>query len=122
VPGALGDLRRRYSGVQPQRHGRMPQVVGSSGQRGGHLLRCQRAGKGIGPHVAERGGGDDLAAFTAEQPPVGRDPEGLDVAAQDGDQLGRDRDLPGVFGGPVLEPAFLVHGSAVAPAAGDLGP
>jgi hypothetical protein len=32
VPGAAGDLGRRYSGVEPQRDRRVPQVVGATAE------------------------------------------------------------------------------------------
>jgi hypothetical protein len=34
---------------------------------------------GLRPHVADRGGRDDLTALTGEDPPVGDDAEGVDV-------------------------------------------
>jgi hypothetical protein len=33
VPGAAGDLGRGHPGVQPQRHRRVPQVVGAAAER-----------------------------------------------------------------------------------------
>jgi hypothetical protein len=35
VPGPGGDLSGRLGGVQPQRQGGVPQVIGTAGQRGG---------------------------------------------------------------------------------------
>ena len=35
VPGPRGDLRGCAAGVQPQRQGGVPQVIGVAGQRGG---------------------------------------------------------------------------------------
>ena len=37
VPGAAGDLGRGHPGVQPQRHRRVPQVVGAAAERGALL-------------------------------------------------------------------------------------
>jgi hypothetical protein len=55
--------------------------------------------------------------------PAGRcGAKGLDVRAQDGDQFGRDRHAPGLCGGPVLEPAFVVCRVGVTPAPVDLWP
>ncbi|HWG64075.1 MAG TPA: hypothetical protein VG253_20495 [Streptosporangiaceae bacterium] len=53
--------------------------------------------------------------------PSGATPKGVDMRAEDGDQLGRDGHPAGLVGGPVLEPALVVRGVAVGPAPVDLG-
>ena len=121
VPGPLGDPWRRHPGRQPERYRRVTQVVGPSGQGRGDLGRGQGQGPGLGPHVADRCRGDGVAPFAAEDPTVRCHAEGLDVRAEDGDQLGRDGHAAGLVGGPVLEPAFVVGRVGVGPAPVDFG-
>jgi hypothetical protein len=85
VPGALGDSGRGNSGGQPERYGRVAQVVGTTSQRRGDLSRRQGQGPGFGPDIADGGGGDGVAAVAAEVPAVRCDAEGVDVRAEDGD-------------------------------------
>ena len=63
-----------------------------------------------------------MAAFAGEDPAVRRGPEGVDVLAQDREQLGRDRYAPGLGDGPVLESALIVRRGGVAPALVDFRP
>jgi hypothetical protein len=63
-----------------------------------------------------------VGAGSLEAPAVRCGADGLDVRAQDGDQFGRDRHAPGLCGGPVLEPAFVVCRVGVTPAPVDLWP
>jgi hypothetical protein len=63
-----------------------------------------------------------MAALTAEDPAIGGNAEGVDVLAQDGDQLGRDRYPPCLTRRTVLESAFVVGRRRVGPAPVDLGP
>ena len=41
VPGTGGDFGGRTAGVQPQRQGGVPQVVGAAGERSGGHLRAE---------------------------------------------------------------------------------
>jgi hypothetical protein len=53
--------------------------------------------------------------LSAEQSAVGRDAVGRNVPAQQGNQVGRDRDRTDRLSGALLEPAFVVRLSAVGP-------
>ena len=46
VADPRGDLRGRAAGVQPQRQGGVPQVVGAAGERGGGQVRAERCPAG----------------------------------------------------------------------------
>ena len=49
VPGAAGDLGRGHPGVQPQRHRRVPQVIGAAAERRPVLGRGEGFPAGLGP-------------------------------------------------------------------------
>ena len=89
VPGPLGHVGGRDSRLEPQRHCRVAKVVGTPGERRGDLRGGQGEGPGLGPDIADRGGGDGMPTVAAEDPAVRSDAEGVDVRPQDRDQLGR---------------------------------
>ena len=66
----LGDLRGRYSSVQPGGNGRVPQVVGAPGEQGRRFLAGERRSAGlmedlkVGPVI------EDAAVGTGEDAPV----------------------------------------------------
>jgi hypothetical protein len=49
-----------------------------------------------------------VSAVAAEDPAIGRDAEGVDMLAQDGDQFGRDGHSPCLARRTVLESALIV--------------
>ena len=49
-----------------------------------------------------------MAPVAAEDPAVRRDPESVDMVAENGDKLGRDGHAAGFVGGTVFESAFVV--------------
>ena len=58
------------------------------------------------PDLPPGGGLERVAVFGPEQPTVGGGAEGLDVRAEEFDELGRDRDLPYGSAGSRAGPAF----------------
>src|SRR5260370_37883052 len=62
-----------------------------------------------------------MAPIAAEDPAVRGDAEGIDMRAEDGDQLGRDGHPTCLVGGSVFEPALAVRGVGVGPAPVDFG-
>ena len=64
------------------------------------------AGAGLSPYTIKRRRSGAPAPFGTKQPPIRRDPECLDMPAQDGDQLGRDRNAAGISAGPVVQRAL----------------
>ena len=47
-----------------------------------NLFGGQRQGPGLGPHIADRGRGYDIAAIAAKRPAIARSSKSLDVVAQ----------------------------------------
>jgi hypothetical protein len=66
VPGAVGDGRRRYPGIEPEGHRRVAQVIRSGGERRRHLVWGQRERTGGFPYLCVCGRVDDAAAKLAE--------------------------------------------------------
>jgi hypothetical protein len=82
VPDAAGDLGRGHPGVQPQRHRRMPQVIGAAAERRRVLRLGERGLAGLGPDRAVGRVLDDPAPGGLEDPPVRGRPVLLDVGAE----------------------------------------
>jgi hypothetical protein len=89
VPRPRGDLGARASGIQPQRQGGVPQVIGTAGQRGGGQAGAERGlARGV-PGAALDRLAEHATAGAAEQPPVRRDPERMQVLTEHAGQDGR---------------------------------
>ena len=115
VAGPRGDLRGRAAGVQPQRHGGVPQVVGAAGERGGGQVRAERCLAGGVPGAAVDRLAEHAAAGAAEQPPVRRGAMVAEVTAEHADQDGRDGDDADGAVGAVLETGRLMRLAGVGP-------
>jgi len=64
VPGPLSDSWCGYPGRQPEGDSRVPHFVGAASQGRGDLGRGE--GANAGPHIADGGGSDGVAAFATE--------------------------------------------------------
>ncbi len=113
--GPGGDLGGFPAGVQPQGQRGVPQVVGAAGYRGGGQVRAERGPAGGVPGAAIDRFAENAAAGAAEQPPVRRGAEGVQVLAERGDQDGRDGDDPEGAVGAVLEAPRLKRGAGAGP-------
>ena len=71
VPGAADDLGRGHSGVQPQRHRRVPQVVGKPAERGVLLGGREGLLAGLVPDLVVAGVLQDAAPGGLEDPAPG---------------------------------------------------
>src|SRR5712692_7011274 len=117
MPGAGGDLGGRLAGGQPQGQGGVAQVVGPADQRGGGQGGAEGRGAGGVTGAAVGAFVQDPAAGGAEQPPAGGGAAGLNVTAQEGDELRRDGHSPDGSLGTELEAAVLVRGAVAGPCA-----
>ena len=90
MPGPLGDPWCGWSGRRPAGDSRVPQVVGAASLGRGDLGRGGGEGANVGPHIADGGGSDGVAAYATEDPAVRGHAGVLDVSAEDDDQPGRD--------------------------------
>jgi len=117
VPGPGGDLGGRAAGVQPQRRGGVPQVIGAAGQRGGGQAGAEGRLAGSVPGAAVDRLAEHAAAGAAEQPPVRRGPERMQVLAEHADQDGRDGDDADGAAGAVLEAPRLERRAGAGPGA-----
>lgn len=66
----LGDLRCGHAGVEPGRHGRVPEAVRPRCKRGRRFLRRQRIGACLLPEATVHTVGDWTAILAAEDPAV----------------------------------------------------
>jgi hypothetical protein len=89
VSRSLGDAWRGDSGGQPQGHGRVPQIVGATGQGRDDLSGGQGQSPRLSPDVADGGGGDRVATVAAEDPAVRGDAEGVDAGLEGHEPLAR---------------------------------
>jgi hypothetical protein len=86
----LGYLRGGYSGVQPRRDCRVPQVVGAPGEQGRRFLAAEGGGASlvedleVGPVI------EDAAARTGEDAPVRAGLVLFEMLLQERDQVGVD--------------------------------
>ncbi len=113
MTGPLGDVGGRHPGVQPQRHGGVPQVVRAASEGRGDPVQRQRQGTGLLPDPRVRRRADHVAVRAAEQPALLVDAETLDVLPQQSDQLGRSRHTARISLAAVLQPAIVVNLAAV---------
>src|ERR1019366_7093059 len=113
VPRAAGDLGRRYSGVEPQRDRRVPQVVGGTAE--GRLVLGGGEGvlPGLGPDLVVAGVLEDAAPGGLEDAPVGGGAVPLDMGTEQPDEFRRDRDGPCLVVGAVLQAALLPRGAVM---------
>ena len=82
VPGPAGDLGRGHPGVQPQRHRRVPQVVGAPAERRPVLGGGEGLLAGLGPDLVVGRVLEDPAPGGLEDPPVRGRAVPPDVGAQ----------------------------------------
>ena len=115
VPGPAGDLGGGHPGVQPQRHRRVPQVVGTPPQRRPVLGGGQGLLAGLGPDLVVAEVLQEAAPRCLEDPPVAGGAVLLDVGAQQLHEFRRDGDGAGLAGGAVLQAALLPRGAVVGP-------
>jgi hypothetical protein len=104
------------------------QVVRAPHKRGGELRRGERERPGLGPDLPVGRRLDLVAVLAAEEPPVLAGAEPLDVLAEHGDELGRDRHVAGgaasgSLPGPAFQPSRVMNLTAVGevPAGGRTG-
>jgi len=118
VPARAGDLGGRAAGVQPERRGRVPQIVGAAGQWGGRQGRAKRSLAGCMPDAAVDRLAEQAATGAEEQPPIQGGAELADVLPEQADQDWRDRDDPDGAGGAVFEPVRLMRPAIAGPSGG----
>ncbi len=118
VPCPGCDLSGRDACVEPPGDARVPQIVGAAQQRRSELSGWQGESSGLLPDPPVCRGLDRVAVLAAEQPAVLGGTEPVDVLAQQGDELGRDRDVAsgpagGRLPGSALQPAGLVDPAVI---------
>ena len=114
-PGPGGDLDGRAAGVEPQRQGGVPQVIGAAGEGGGGQAGTEGGPAGGVPGAAVNRLAEHAAPGAAEQPPVRRSPERTQVLAEHAYQDGRDGNDADHSFGAVLEAARLERRAGAGP-------
>lgn len=115
VPSPFGDRGCRNTGVEPQGHPRVPQVVQPPSQGRGDLFRREGRSPSRRLHIAVGCRSDDVAPLGLKDLPVLGCPELGDVLPGDLRQDGRGRDRPALGRRTELEPGLLVSRPAVRP-------